>query len=76
MLKQTLVTEREKPPVASENNMIENFYPQHVGRFLESPGDFDVFLAGRRLSAGVIVNENYGSRAQVKSCAPDFPRMN
>ena len=75
LLKQAPVTERKKSAVVSQHDVIENSYPKHVGGFFESPGDFDVFLAGCWLSAGMVVNEEHRSRAEVKGRAPYFSWM-
>jgi hypothetical protein len=41
--------------------MVEHSDAHDFADFLKSSGDFDVFLAGSRVTAGVIVNEYDGS---------------
>ena len=41
----------------SDYDMVKYSNAHHLSDFLKPPGYFDVFLAGRGITAGVVVNE-------------------
>lgn len=73
-LDQALIAERIKT-ISAKHHVIKHANAERVAGFFQAARDLLVFWAWRRVAARVIVHENYGSRAKVQSCPPNFAWM-
>ena len=55
--------------------MVKHTNAERVDGLFQASRDLLVFRVWRRVAARVIVHENYGSRAKVQGCPPDFAGM-
>ena len=60
----------------ADYDMIEHSDAHDLANFFESAGDFNVFLAGSGITAGVIVDEYNRRGGFADHGIVDFPRMN
>ena len=74
-LQQASIIEREKPLVA-KHHVVKHADAEHIAGFFQAARDLNVFWAGRRIAARVIVNENHRSRTQVERQARSLASMN
>jgi soluble lytic murein transglycosylase len=59
----------------ADDDVVEHPHSNQIGDLAQPAGQLDVFLAGGRIAARVIVNEDYGGRRLADDGQIDFPRM-